>query len=193
MAFPSTGSNLTVVVFNAGPNTAYVVAGNSAVVATPAGVPVLPSGMVTFAQAFNTNLAAITIIGSANLTIQSGVGCVNAVYPAFGFASVNDNPLLSVATGLIGVGTNQATALPLPAYTNVISSVPTGTGFILPGGIGSGTIIVQDYDQTHDAPIYPPVGAQIGTQSVNTPFIVGRAGGRISFSTNASLSQWYGG
>lgn len=193
VAFPSTGSNLTVVVLNAGPNTVYVVAGNSSVVATPAGVPVLPSGMITFPQGFATNIAAITILGTANLTIQSGVGCAKVVYPAFGFTNLAENPLMSVATNLVGTGTNQATALPLPAFTNIIASVPAGTGFILNGNIGEGDVAVQNRDPSNNAPIYPPFGAQIEALGTNIPFNVGARGQRITFSTNAAATQWYAG
>jgi hypothetical protein len=193
VTFPSAGSNLTVVIFNAGPNTVYVVAGNSSVVATPAGVPVLPSGMVTFPQGFATNIAAITIMGTAALTIQSGVGCVNAVYPAFGFTNPAENPLTSVAINLIGTGTGQTTALLLPAFTNIIATATPPTGFILNGALGSANIVVQDDDPTNSAPIWPPVGAQINALGTNVAFDVGSGGQRITFSTNSAATQWYAG
>jgi hypothetical protein len=98
-----------------------------------------------------------------------------------------------VVTGLIGTGTNQATATLLYGFTSIISSAPSGTGFILPGYIQEGTIIVQDMDLTHNATIYPPVGAHINNLAVNVPFTVGSNGGRISFSTNAPATQWYAG
>jgi hypothetical protein len=100
----------------------------------------------------------------------------------------------SVATGLVGTGTNQATALPLLAQTNIIASVPSGSGFILPAvGFASGTVIVQNRDPADAAPIYPPAGAQIEDLGVNVPFIVGADGSRISFTTQSPQTQWYAG
>jgi len=100
-------------------------------------------------------------------------------------------PFSLVATGLIATGTNQATALLLQAITNVISSAPSGTGARLPVSVVSGTIIVQNDDQSNNATIYPPLGAQINALGVNQPFIVGSTDGRINFSTNSPTTQWY--
>jgi hypothetical protein len=100
--------------------------------------------------------------------------------------------LIPVATDLIGIGTNQATALLLSAQTNIITSAPASTGFILPSGV-IGTIFIQDMDQVNNATIYPPVGAQINALGANVPFIIGAGGGRISFVTNASTTQWVAG
>jgi hypothetical protein len=100
-------------------------------------------------------------------------------------------PVALVATGLVGVGNSQSTALPLLAVTNIIASAPPGTGFVLPSTIVSGTIVVQDDDQTNNAAIYPPVGAQINALGVNVPFFVGSTDGRINFSTNSPATQWY--
>ena len=96
-----------------------------------------------------------------------------------------------VATDLVGVGTNQATALPLQAFVNIVSSAPTGTGFILPANAGSGVFVVQIDDPTNNGTVYPPVGGQINSLGVNAPFIIGSMGGRINFSTNSPATQWY--
>ena len=117
--------------------------------------------------------------------------------PGFGAAitwtpgAVVVGPFSLVATGLIGTGTNQATAMPFAALTNVIASAPVGAGFILPTFVVLGTIVVQNDDQTNNAAIYPPVGARINALAVNQPFYVGSTDGRINFSTNSPSTQWY--
>lgn len=88
IALPSTGTGLSLVVMNAGPQIAYVAVGNSAIVATPAGTPIIPGGLVSIPQGFASNLAAITIAGSASLTIQNGVGFAQITFPAFGFGGL---------------------------------------------------------------------------------------------------------
>ena len=107
-------------------------------------------------------------------------------------------PFATVATGLLGTGTDQATATPLLAFTNEIASAPGGGGFILPAvGVVSGTFVVQNDDPVNAVLIYPPVGAQIRTAgttlAVNAPFVLGSTGARISFSTNSPSTLWVAG
>jgi hypothetical protein len=78
--FPMTGQALTCLVFNAGPEVAYVQAGNTQVVATLQSAPVQPSQWVAIAQGTFSNLAAITASGTAALQIQSGTGNPLMVY-----------------------------------------------------------------------------------------------------------------
>jgi hypothetical protein len=114
------------------------------------------------------------------------------VAPIAGFGTpmtwTTAGPMELVATGLVGQGTSQASALLLPAYTNVIASCPPPTGFLLNAFIGEGTQVVQNQDPANNAPVYPGIGGQIaqaGTVlAVNTPFLVSSAGGQISFTTS---------
>lgn len=108
-------------------------------------------------------------------------------------ATVLGPAIAAVQAGLIGTGTNQATALLLTAQTNIADSVPSGTGFILSDEIISGTIVFQNDDPANVAPIYPPNGARINDLSVDAPFIVGFMGARISFSTQDATTQWIAG
>lgn len=105
-------------------------------------------------------------------------------------ATVFGPAIAAVATGIVLAGTNQATAFPLAAATNIIFSAPVGTAGILPGSIVSGTIVAQDDDAVNGATIYPPVGAQINALGVNAPFVVG-PGQRINFSTSSPSTQWW--
>jgi hypothetical protein len=98
-------------------------------------------------------------------------------------------PVALVATGLVGVGNSQSSALPLLAVTNIIASA-VGC-FILPTMIVSGTIVVQNDDPALGATIYPPIGAQINALGVNAPYVVSDNYKRISFSTNSPATQWY--
>jgi len=112
-------------------------------------------------------------------------------------ATVFGPAITAVATGLVGTGTNQGTALPLPAQTNIFSSAPAGTGSILNGSIVSGTIVVQNDDLANNLLIYPPVDAVIVAGgvalAVNTPFVLGPQGAKISFATQSPATQWTAG
>jgi hypothetical protein len=159
-------------------------------------------------RAYVTLLTATTLTGRVIVVpIAFDFGAVLAPWPpstpaSWGFgtpttwssgATVFGPAIAAVNTGLILTGNSQATALPLLAAVNEISSAPTGTGGILPADIISGTIVVQDFDSSNNAQIYPPVGAQINAQAINAPYIVSSAGGRISFSTQSPLTQWFAG
>ena len=110
----------------------------------------------------------------------------------------------TVASGLVGTGNSQATAMPLPAQTNIITSAPSGiAGFSLPlqlpGSLSEGTVYVQNNDPADPAPIYPPPGTsgQIsfgGTVLASgTPFMVAANGGKIGFATCSPSTLWTAG
>lgn len=103
-------------------------------------------------------------------------------------AIVTGAPLGLVATGLIATGTNQATALPLAALTNVFTGGVAGAGGVLPGNVLSGTIFVQNAALL-DKLVYPQQGASIGTQAANAAVIVS-PGQRVGFVTSGGL-QWF--
>lgn len=73
---------------------------------------------------------------------------------------------------LAATGTNQsnAFAIPLGQDLTVFSSVPSGTGCILPAGIG----LVEEYAvANHGANallVYPPVGGTLGTAGTNAAY-----------------------
>jgi hypothetical protein len=140
------------------------------------------------------------------LFVSSAIGIgIQQLAPSEGFSTpvtwTGPTEVIPVQEGLVGTGTGQSTALLLPAYVNEITSAPPGTAFILNPNIGSGasfgvgTQAVQNDDPANPAVIYPPLGAYIiagGTVlAVNTPFVLGPAGLRQSFSTEDAAVQWF--
>jgi hypothetical protein len=150
----------------------------------------------------------IEVVSNGGRTFQRDIGLLVdpelAVYPLPGAPSsdfgtpltwnpgaiVAGPPLHLVDTGLIAIGTNQATALPLGALTNVFTGGAAGAGGVLPTNVLSGTIFVQNADPASvDKLVYPPLGAAIGSQAVNVAAIVS-PGQRIAFVTSGGL-QWF--
>lgn len=72
--------------------------------------------------------------------------------------------------GLIATGTNQASALVLPAALNVFRSVPPGTGARPPSVPTSVTAI--NSDPTNALLLYPPSGDQITGSATNAPISI---------------------
>ena len=101
-------------------------------------------------------------------------------------------PVIEIATALIGTGNSQATAAYLPAYNNVILSSPAGTGFTL-NPAATSPVAIQNLDSTNNSLIYPPANARINNLAVNQPIAISSNGGRLTFTTDSPLTQWYAG
>jgi hypothetical protein len=117
------------------------------------------------------------------------------VAPVVGFGTpmswTSAAPLEISATGLVGQGSSQASALQLPAYFNVCSSCPSPAGFMFNQAITNGTQNFQNQDPSNDAPLYPPVGGQIiangASLGINEPLSVGASGGSVTGVTTTGL------
>lgn len=92
VSFAATGANVGCLIYNAGPDTAYIAAGNTTIIATLTSPPVLAGQYVFIEQGFATNLAAITASGTAALTLQSGTGNAWIVYGQVNVAAPLPSP-----------------------------------------------------------------------------------------------------
>lgn len=75
--------------------------------------------------------------------------------------------------GLIGLGTTQATALLITADLNVFSSVPSGTGAVIPGVpamMQGDSMWIVNNDASNALLVYPPAGGTINALSANAGF-----------------------
>jgi hypothetical protein len=61
-------------IYNGGANTAYLAAGDTSIAATTAGVPIPPGLVEVFGVAGMKKLAAITLTGTAALSVSAGWG-----------------------------------------------------------------------------------------------------------------------
>lgn len=93
-----------------------------------------------------------------------------------------------VQTGISASGTTQGTATSLFKDFNVVSTVPAGTGVILPTTTGGFKITVIN-NGVNVLRVYPSTGAQINTSGTNTPYSL-VSGGKLEF-VSVTSSQWY--
>jgi hypothetical protein len=107
--------------------------------------------------------------------------------------SAGNSPLSTIsiagdaATGLVAVGSTQATALQLSAVYNAITTSAASTGVILPTTEpGASVVIYNASGQTIS--IYPPVSSQINAVAVNGAYTVATAKTVILFAVSAT--QW---
>jgi hypothetical protein len=76
-----------------------------------------------------------------------------------------------VSTGLTATGAAQATAWPLAATNNFVSTTAASTGVLLPFGNAGDKVYVYNGGANALA-VYPPVGAQINNTAANGAFSV---------------------
>lgn len=106
--------------------------------------------------------------------------------------SAGNSPLSTIsiagdaATGLVAVGSTQATALQLSAVYNAITTSAASTGVILPTTEPGASVVVYNASgQTIS--IYPPVSSQINAVAVNGAYTVATAKTVILFAVSSTL------
>lgn len=72
----------------------------------------------------------------------------------------------SNALAITAAGSTQATAAPLPASTNVLTTVAASTGVILPVSDLGDEVFVANLG-ANTVNVFPPVGGKVGTAAVN--------------------------
>jgi hypothetical protein len=97
--------------------------------------------------------------------------------------------MVSVATALTATGNSQGTAALLLGLTNVFTTVPSGTGATLSNLLPLEGLRVTNAG-ANDLLVYPPVGAQINSYSVNEPVTIG-PNQSVVFSAQFPATQWY--
>jgi hypothetical protein len=113
--------------------------------------------------------------------------------PQYSYARLNQLQMFGVTTAWVAAsvtaaGTTQATATLLAKQMNIVTTVPSGSGVIVPASPlnvpfqianrGADTLL-----------IYPPVGAQLETNAVNAP--VSLAAGSAVHVVMVSETQGY--
>jgi hypothetical protein len=76
--------------------------------------------------------------------------------------------VMSAAVGITAAGTTQGTATALTATINIVTTVSSGTGVILPSGIR--TVIM--HRGANPLLIYPPSGGQLEALGTNVAFLL---------------------
>lgn len=132
-----TGTSVNV--FNTGSNTAFVQLGTGTPTATASGLPIPPNSGCVLTVSTNTNIAAITSMGTASLNVNGGSGLGNFCYGGGGASSatssVNVAQVNGVTTltgaGATGTGSQRATVA--QDTTTVAGAAPTTTGIYVTG------------------------------------------------------------
>lgn len=111
---------------------------------------------------------------------------------SFSFADYGGN--LPTRGNLTATGSTQATAFPLPSRVNYFSTVPSGSGCMLPQATVSSGIEITIINRGANALlVYPSPGGQIEALGVNTPISVDPGSAAVLITMNATVSgrQWF--
>lgn len=147
---------------------------------TPAS-PVWSTLATVGADATFTNLTATGNITSGN--VYANTGTIQGNY----IVSLT-NHVFATATGLAAAGTNQGTALSITKDINVISTVASGTGVVLPATSGGLRITIINTG-ANSLNVYPASSAQINALGSNIAYSLA-TGARLDF-LSVSSTQWY--
>jgi hypothetical protein len=136
--------------------------------------------------------SAGSILTNAQLQAEMGQTCVQQGKPSpcVGPAQFSD----LIASGGVGqvngavtaAGTTQGTATPLNVQINDVTSVPPGSGVVLPiPVVGQDTFACND--GANQLLVYPPAGVAVGIKAANVPVSVaiGQCVGVLAFSPTA--------
>lgn len=140
-----------------------------------------------------TSLAAIGADATfSNLTVTGNTTSGN-VYANTGTIQGNyvvslTNHVFATVTGLEATGTNQGTALAVTKDINVVSTVPSGTGVILPATTGGLRITVMNTG-LNPLSVFPPSSSQVNALGTNIAYSLA-VGARLDF-LSVSSTQWY--
>ena len=143
------------------------------------------SGAATSATTAGTVTTAaqpnITSVGTlTSLAVAGNVTMANSVASSF--------TITGVTTGITAAGTVQANATALTKAMNVVSTVPSGTGVILPTAV-AGMVVYITNTSANSLFVYPGSGAQINLLGTNSAF-THASNATITFIAPTS-TQWY--
>lgn len=131
-------------------------------------------------QGSYSNITGVGTLLSLNVSGDFGTSTGNS--------SIGGYLRMSVNNSITAAGSSQATATVLTKTINVITSVASGTGVVLPAAV-AGQIIYVINDTNSGIVVYPSSGQFIDTQAQNAGFAIG-AYGRMQFVA-ASVSKYY--
>ena len=143
---------------------------SSATSATTAGT------VTTNAQPNITSTGTLT-----SLAVTGNVTMANSVASTY--------TITGVTTGITAAGTVQANATALTKAMNVVSTVPSGTGVILPTAVAGMVVYITNTSSANSLLVYPASGAQINVLGTNNSF-VHTSNATITFIAPTS-TQWY--
>lgn len=131
----------------------------------------------------------LTTAAQPNITSVGSLSSVVSVGNITGANIITNNYMIkSVGTGISAAGSTQGTATALTKEINVISTVSSGQGVVLPTSV-AGMVLYLINTSANTVNVYPAVGASIGGLALNAAYSHSNGLGITYVAT--STTQWY--
>lgn len=127
------------------------------------------------------NLTVTGNIDSGNVYANSGT-----IQASYIISTINHT--FGVETGITAAGASQSTATTITKDINVVSTVGSGQGIVLPATSGGMRLTIINTG-ANSLNVYPSTGAQINSGGTNIAYSVA-VGARLEF-TSVTATQWY--
>jgi hypothetical protein len=197
----ASGANVTLGVAGTARITATSAGGNvtgTLTISTAANVPLVQNGTSNVAIASGANVT-LGVAGTTRITATSTGANVTGTLGVSGIltGSANisganiistNNHVFSVATGVSAAGTAQGNATAITKDFNVVSTVASGAGVVLPTAIAGYRITVLN-TSANALLVYPATNGIINSQAANASYSQ-PAGSRLDY-ISTSTTQWY--
>jgi hypothetical protein len=184
----SLGVNGTVTAVNFTANTG-VFTGNGSGLSAIAGANV--TGTVSSATSATSATTAGTVTTAAQPNITS-VGTLTSLTSSGNVQGANviatSYHIRSVGTGISAAGSTQGTATALTKEMNIVSTVSSGQGVVLPTAV-AGMMLTITNTSANSLLVYPASGAAINSLASNAGYIL-QASGTLQFIA-PTTTQWY--
>jgi len=143
-----------------------------------------PNWVTLAAIGSNVGFNTITVTGNVDSgNVYANAGTIQASYI---ISTVNST--FAVQTGITAAGTTQGTATAITKDINVVSTVGSGQGIVLPTTVGGMRLTIVNTG-ANILNVYPATGAKINSASTNAAYAVA-VGARLEF-TSVTATQWY--
>lgn len=158
------------------------------------------SGVITGNAAGLSNIPTANLSGSLPSAIQSNITQLGTLSSLIVTGNINTANVFSanlvassfyirsIATGISAAGTNQATATALTKEINVITTVSSGEGVVLPSAT-AGMMLIVNNRSANTVNVYPASGGAINDLAANAAY-VHSSGASLQYYATSS-SQWY--
>jgi hypothetical protein len=135
----------------------------------------LTGTLTTAAQPNITSVGTLT-----SLSVTGNISAANVTVSAYNIRSVQ--------TGITAAGSSQGTGTTLTKEINIVSTVSSGQGVVLPTAV-AGMVISITNTSANSVLVYPASGGTINTLSLNAGFTQ-PAGATLQFIA-PTTTQWY--
>jgi hypothetical protein len=159
------------------------------------GLTSIPGANVTGTVPSATSATSATTAGTVTTAAQPNITSVGTLTGLTSSGNISGANIIatayhirSVGTGISAAGSTQGTATAITKEMNVVSTVSSGQGVVLPTAV-AGMVVTITNTSANSLLVYPATGGAVNSLAANAGYTQ-QAGGTIQFIAPTS-TQWY--